>query len=60
MKKKHLMVPIVIELAGISVVGMGIGLEVALGGSAYLIMITVGSLMIATGGIIWGKFMRGG
>lgn len=59
MKKKHL-IPIVIELTGISVVGTGIGLELALGGQVYLVMITVGSLFIAVGGIIWGKFMRGG
>ena len=58
MKKKRV-IPIVIELVGISVVGGGIGLELALGGSIYLVMITAGSLLIATGGIIWGKFMKG-
>ena len=57
MKKKHL-IPIMIELVGISVVGIGIGLEVALGGSIYLVMITAGSCLIAIGGVIWGKFMR--
>lgn len=59
MKKKHL-IPIVIELVGISTVGAGIGLELALGGEVYLVTITFGSLLIATGGIIWGKFMRQG
>ena len=59
MKKKHL-IPIAIELLGISIVGMGIGLEVAKGGQGYLIMITTGSLLIAAGGVIWGKFIRGG
>jgi hypothetical protein len=59
MKKKHL-IPIVIELVGISTVGMGIGLEIAFGGQAYLVMITAGSLLIATGGVIWGKFLRQG
>lgn len=58
MKKK--LIPIVIELVGISVVGVGIGLELAFGGAAYLVVITFGSLLIATGGIIWGKFMRKG
>ena len=57
MKKRHL-IPIIVELAGISVVGIGIGLEIALGGAIYLVTITIGSLLIATGGIIWGKFMR--
>ena len=59
MKKKHL-IPITIELTGIIVVSVGIGLEIAFGGSAYLIMITTGSCLIAVGGVVWGKFMRGG
>jgi hypothetical protein len=59
MKRKHL-IPIVIELVGISIVGMGIGLEIAFGGEVYLVMITAGSLLIATGGVIWGKFIRQG
>jgi hypothetical protein len=57
MKRKHL-IPIVIELIGITTVGMGIGLEIALGGQVYLVMITTGSLLIALGGVIWGKFIR--
>ena len=58
MKRK--LIPIIIELAGIAIVGTGIGLEIALGGSVYLIMITAGSCLIAAGGVIWGKFMRRG
>jgi len=58
--KKWKLVPILIELVGISTVGVGIGLEMAQGGSIYLIMITTGSCIVAAGGIIWGKFMRGG
>jgi len=57
MKKKHF-IPIAIELVGISIVGIGIGLEIALGGQVYLVMITAGSLLIATGGLIFAKFMR--
>lgn len=60
MKKRKTLLPICIELVGISVVGVGIGLEVAFGGAAYLVVITIGSLLIATGGVIYGKFMRGG
>ena len=59
MERRHL-IPILVELVGISVVGVGIGLEIALGGQVYLIMITTGSCLIAAGGVIWGKFMRGG
>lgn len=56
MKRK--LIPVIIESIGIATVGIGIGLEIAFGGAAYLIVITVGSLLIATGGMIWGKFMR--
>jgi len=58
--KKKLYIPIIIELVGISTIGVGIGLEIVLGGAAYLVVITIGSLLVATGGVIWGKFMRGG
>ena len=57
MKRKHL-IPVLIELTGISTVGIGIGLEIAFGGQAYLVVITIGSLLVATGGIIFAKFMR--
>ena len=59
MKKKPLIIPIIIELVGILVVGIGIGLELAFGGQAYFVVITAGSLLVATGGIIFGKFIRG-
>jgi len=59
MKKRHI-IPIAIELVGISIVGIGIGLEIALGGQVYLVMITAGSLLIAAGGLIFAKFMRRG
>ena len=49
---------IVIELIGIATVGTGIGLELALGGEIYLVVITVGSCLVATGGIVYGKFIR--
>lgn len=58
MKKKHL-IPIGIELFGISVIGIGIGLELSQGGDICLVMITTGSCLVAAGGVIWGKFMRG-
>jgi hypothetical protein len=54
-----LLVAILIELGGIAVIATGIGLELARGGEIYLVMITLGSLLVATGGIIWGKFVRG-
>ncbi len=58
--KKRKLIPIVIELVGISTIGAGIGLELAQGGSIYLIMITIGSCLVAAGGIIFAKFMKSG
>ena len=51
--------PIALELIGIGIVGAGIGLELAQGGAIYLVIITTGSLLVASGGIIWGKFLKG-
>ena len=59
MKKKQL-IPIVLELIGIGTIGAGIGLELIQGGAIYLVTITTGSLLVASGSIIWGKFMHGG
>ena len=53
-------IPIAIELVGISAVGVGVGLEIAIGGEIYLITITVGSCLVAAGGVIWGKFIKRG
>jgi hypothetical protein len=53
------LVAILIEIIGIAVVATGIGLEMAIGGSTYLVIITIGSLLVASGGIVWGKFIRG-
>lgn len=58
MKKKYKLIPIIIELVGISAVGTGIGMELAIGGGIYLVVITAGSCLIAIGGVIWGKFVR--
>ena len=52
------LVAIIIEVIGIATIGTGIGLELVQGGAVYLVMITVGSLLLASGGIIWGKFLR--
>ena len=54
------LVAIIIELVGIATVGTGIGLELALGGEIYLVVITIGSVLVATGGVIFGKFLRQG
>lgn len=59
MRKKKL-VPLILELIGIVTISSGIGIELAMQASIGYLLITAGSLLIATGGIIWGKFMKGG
>lgn len=51
---------IILELVGISAIGAGIGVEVVTGAEIGFVVITFGSLMVATGGIIWGKFIHQG
>ena len=51
-------IPITIELVGVAMIGAGIGLELSVGGDVYLVVITIGSCLVAAGGVIWGKFMR--
>ena len=51
---------IAIELAGIAATGIGIGVEMAYHADFGYVILTAGSCLIAVGGVIWGKFMRGG
>ena len=52
-------IPITIELIGIAVVSAGLALEVVFKANTFMIVITAGSLIVAGGGIIWGKFTKG-
>ncbi len=47
-----------LELVGISAIGAGIGVELAIGADIGWALISVGSVIVAAGGIVWGKFMR--
>ena len=49
---------VALELFGIAVIGCGIGIELMMGAHIGLTVITVGSCLVAIGGVIWGKFMR--
>lgn len=55
---KLLVIPIALELLGIATIGTGIGMELSRDADIWYVVITVGSLMVASGGIIWGKFVR--
>lgn len=47
---------IVLELAGILIVAVGIGLELR-AGSPGALLITAGSLIVAAGAVLWAKFV---
>ena len=57
MSKKRL-VPIAIELVGISAIGAGIGVEMVTHADVGWAVVTIGSCLVAIGGVIWGKFIR--
>ena len=50
--------PICLELLGIAVIGTGVGIEIGMGADFGYIAITVGSVLVAAGGVVWGKFVK--
>ena len=57
--KKLFISSVVTEIAGIALVGFGIGIEVAFGADLGFVLITGGSLAVAAGGLLFAKFVRG-
>ena len=57
---KMKLIPIIIELVGVVAIGTGIGVELATHADIGWTILTIGSCLVAIGGVIWGKFMRGG
>jgi len=55
---KKMLIPIIIELVGIAAIGAGIGVEIALGADLGWALMSGGSVIVAAGGIIWGKFIK--
>ncbi len=55
---KLMVICVFIEVIGIAVTAAGIGVELATHAGLGWAMISVGSLILAIGGLIWGKFMR--
>jgi hypothetical protein len=51
---------IIIEVIGVAAIGTGIGVELATHADIGWATITIGSCLVAMGGVIWGKFIRGG
>lgn len=48
----------IIEIIGITVVSTGIGLELAFKADIYWLLITGGSLIVASGGMLYAKVSR--
>ena len=53
------MLPLLIELTGIAAIGVGVGIELATNADIGWVVVTLGSCVVAIGGVIWGKFMNG-
>ena len=58
MKIKGLIIATAIELIGIITVSSGIGFEIATGAELGYVLITMGSVIIAGGGLIFAKIIR--
>ncbi len=59
MRTWHLL-PISLELLGITMIGVSIGVEIVLHADMGFLMMTIGGWIVAIGGVIWGKFTKGG
>jgi hypothetical protein len=57
---KARLIPLVLEITGIAAIGTGIGVELATRADTGWAAITIGSCLVAIGGVIWGKFMQRG
>jgi hypothetical protein len=47
-----------IEIIGITACGVGVGIELALGADVGFMLISGGSVLIAAGGVLFGKFVK--
>jgi hypothetical protein len=54
------LISIIIEVIGVAATGAGIGVELATQADIGWATITIGSCLVAIGGVIWGKFIKGG
>ncbi len=56
--KNWRLLPIGLELVGITMIGVAVGIEVTMHADVGFLMMTVGGWIVAIGGVIWGKFTR--
>ena len=53
------LLPVALEVIGIAAIGVvGVGVELATHANIGWTVVTIGSCLVAIGGVIWGKFMR--
>lgn len=52
-------VPIAIEIVGIIMTAIGVGIEMYHAADVGYVLISVGSVLIAAGSLLWGKILRG-
>jgi len=48
----------VLEVAGIGAIGTGVGIEIAMGADVGYLAITMGSAVVAAGGLLFAKVVR--
>ncbi len=53
-----MLLAIIVELVGIATIGTGIGIELATHADIGWATVTIGSCLVAIGGVIWGKFAK--
>ena len=58
MSRRLFILAVGIELTGIALVGTGIGVELATGAHLGYALITGGSILVAAGGVVFGKFVK--
>ncbi len=58
MTRRLFILAVGIELVGIALVGTGIGYEIATGADLGYVFITAGSVLVAAGGVLFGKFVK--
>lgn len=51
-------IPLTIELLGIIIVAIGLGVEVYRGADAGFMLISIGSFLIAAGSCMWTKLLK--
>mgnify|MGYP001605271362 FL=1 len=55
---KLLYAAIIVEVVGIATTATGLGYEIATGQALGYVLITGGSVLVASGGVLFGKFFK--